>query len=423
MKDPLIVFTTSLIAGGSVAWSLREPPPQPTRPEIAPAPSPRAPEPRKWGGEDFMKLIAEAGTLPLADGETFNPLANQLASWGDEEIRKALDEIVASPESVLDSGPGHELARNLIAEWMRRDLSAALAWFESIPSELTRGELSGSVSFNWPAEKAEEGLAYAAKHPGFFSGNGGSNSWKIVNRAIGSAAKRGPDAVAACLALVRENGLLLSGDPAEFPPGFDFAALAANPEVALLREKHERIFFADAWLRQDPEAAFEAITASALTRDGNPVRDLFSTGGSKQSAGEIEMRARLLADWLGNTDADSRRGLIEKSVKEIVMRSDILEALVKNLAEPGDRELVHAEAFCSIRSIGTAAALTHLEAYGDPTARLELLESFEARKPVVFGRGKMTSEEEGVLRRKLAEWGASPEKTERIVGKLHGILK
>ncbi|WP_035601806.1 hypothetical protein [Haloferula sp. BvORR071] len=414
MKALLPLFASGLITGGAVAWQKNRPPA--VVPGVASAPqSPvsKAP-PKKWEVRNFIDLINDAPELD----ESSNFLAPQLTDWSDAELQKALNEALASPDCVLDGSSSKILARMLVAEWMRRDLTSALAWFEAIPSETMRSELASAVSFYWPLDKAEEGLAYAVTHPEFFAGNGGTHAWKIVHRALESAAKRGPEAVVACLATVRESKLPISGGDLQFPANFDFQTLANSQEVEELWKKGRGIFFAEAWLKQDRNAAFDCIAAASK----NPAAQLL-TLNSVLPAAEVTERTTLLAGWIDGADEAQREERIEDILKSCLVRPDALETLGKTLKDPADRDQIHSGALRGIRTIGAKTAFAHLEAYGDGAQRLDLLETFEPLPPLLMPRGRMTAEEVSSLREKLGSWGASPERTENIITRLQGILK
>ncbi len=422
MKPALIAFTASLAAAALAAWALQGKPLATAPTGAGPAPPSRAKETRKWTTADLDKLVTEAGAGDPADHLTFNPLAPRLAEWSTAEIRRALDDFLASPDGATEASDGTYMAGLLTAEWMRRDLDAALKWFESIPSQILRGDLSTYVSQYWPPERSEEALAYAVQHPEFFSGYGGVSSWRIVVPALDSAATQGTEEFIKCLTLARQSGLTIMSEGVSMPPDFDFAALARSSEVAGMAARDGRYFFAEAWLKQDRETAFAAIAALAEANEGNPASNLFSLHEAPPPEEETRARTALYLDWLEAREPEERRTLLEQAVKTFTLRPQALQSLAAGLEDPADREFVHERAVRSVRDLGIKETMQHLSSYRDPADRLNLLESFEPLPPSQFPRGKMRPEQEAAFRATLSEWGADAQRSDTIVARLQGIL-
>ena len=423
MRATLLTFTASLAAGALAAWGLHREAAPPAPAEASASPAPRAKPARKLSKDDLNQLVTAAKEAESADPSSLNPLAPRLAGWSTTEIRSALEEFLASPDCAIQNEDGIYLAGLLTGEWMRRDMESALKWFEAIPSQTVRGDLSVYVSQYWPPDRAEEALAYVVAHPELFSGLGGASSYRTVLRALNSAATRGVKEFTACLALAQANGLPVHPEGVPLPADFDFAALAASEEGQKLAADKGKYFFAEAWLKQDREAAFAAITALAEESKNNPVRSLIALDQGLVPAEELRTRMDLYTGWLEGREPEERDRMLESAVRHCAIRPEVLHALAEGLQDPSQKEQVHLLALDGMRDLGVAEAIKHLATYREPADRLDLLENFEARPLAYFPRGKMNPKQEENFRKTLADWGADAERSDRIVARIQEIMK
>lgn len=222
-KKGTAIFVASLLAGGFVGWSasLKQSPLPPPVAKERPAPV-VVPKPR-WATADFIDHARKRAGLEKQPGH--NPLSEMLADWTDEEIRAALDASLSDPDFVFDE---YNPAGLLLGEWMKRDLAAAVAWFDQLESRSAQSRLALPLSHRWPADQAEQGFAYVRGHRELFPA---SSDWAILVKTLESRAAQGASAVEDLLKILREEkfevGFLT---PVRFPAGFDFARLAGSGE-------------------------------------------------------------------------------------------------------------------------------------------------------------------------------------------------
>lgn len=220
------VFAVSALSGGLFGWSssLRHAPVPSPVVEARPAPvvAPKA----RWAAADFLDLArsrAEAAKQP-----EYNPLSEKLTDWTDEEIHAALDASLTDPTYALADGAGENIDGLLLGEWVKRDLVAAVAWFDTLESRSAQSRLALSLSSRWPADKAEEGFEFIRSHRNVFPAG---NDWPIIEKTLENRAKQGVSAVEGLLGTLRREKMEAGfRTPIHFPDGFDFARLAATEE-------------------------------------------------------------------------------------------------------------------------------------------------------------------------------------------------
>ena len=100
--------------------------------------------------------------------EAFNPIAKKLSDWTDDELRMNLEASLRDPDFMLRDSVGEGVGTMLLAEWLRRDLSAALAWFDGLSSPAMKGNLADGLMDLWPRNHADEGRAFFAANRQLF---------------------------------------------------------------------------------------------------------------------------------------------------------------------------------------------------------------------------------------------------------------
>ena len=366
----------------------------------------------RWQPEDFAKWFRRPQGF---QGEwQVNPLENDLKDWSNEEIRAALDQGLSDPECVLPLGASNELMGLLFGEWTTRDFDAALAWFESIPSESRKSGLSGFLGLHWPKDRAADGLEYVFKHRDLFKTRQMVCYGPLVASAISAAAVLGPGSVDEVLKQLRENQI----DPRyssgwQFPPGFDFKALAASPEASIMLEKG-RSLFAAAWLEQDRNAAFDFLLADGKAYTGDVATSFYlylaPVGANAEHEATAE-RTKWLAGKLIGLDADQRRQVALRGVNVLAMVPDALAGFTVALNDPEDRQAVATAALARLMKDSLESSLSYLEEAVKPEERLDLLETFEVDSYLQW----FSAGQEALLRERLAAWNAPPERIEAII--------
>lgn len=253
MKDVSVIVSIALLIGGVIGWAsggnkdsmrsvVRE---KSGRDDRATHP--------KWTKEDFIRDAQKrAQAIKQPD---FNPLADELKDWSDEEIQAALDESLTDPECALSFGSGSGLASLLLREWMRRDFGSALAWFNGVEPRAAQARMAGVLSYNWPADRAREGMDFAIKNRDLLLR---FSPWSILGKNVEASAKEGPAAVEEFLQFARDNGFSFKfGNAIQFPEGFDFAALAGGASLKAMLDYDAGDSIIKAWQKQNPDEVFD----------------------------------------------------------------------------------------------------------------------------------------------------------------------
>ena len=200
LRKTLIVSACAGLAGGWIGWSSieKESLPPPVKLTID---GPLRPGPRPvWTTADFLQSARDLDSRMKQPG--FNPLAEKVADWTDQEIIAALNASLTDPECILFGGAGEGLVTQLFGEWMRRDLAAAIAWFDRLEPPGVKTRFIWPIMSNWPAEENEKGLAFILTNKNILPlADGGP----ILTRAFEERAEKGAAAVIDLLKTSRER--------------------------------------------------------------------------------------------------------------------------------------------------------------------------------------------------------------------------
>jgi hypothetical protein len=196
----VIVFAGAVALGGWLGWSSVGRTPRGEEMEISQRRSAReTPQPRATRDEllQLARAVVEKWTQP-----GFDPVVEELADWTDAEIRDALNESLTDPHAALTGWAGNELGVKLLGEWVKRDFAAALAWFEALDSRAVKARLAGTLSDQWPRDKAENGLEFLRANRDLFTS---ASQRSLLLKAMDDRTKRGPAAVEDLLRVLREE--------------------------------------------------------------------------------------------------------------------------------------------------------------------------------------------------------------------------
>ncbi|RYD46733.1 MAG: hypothetical protein EOP83_29155, partial [Verrucomicrobiaceae bacterium] len=163
----------SVVAGVAIGWSTAR---DPDKPAVASTPAPSSPREASkplWSAEDFLKSASDRRNNYAAIHDDL------LIDWTNDEIRAALDASLTNPDCVLRGGTLTQVPRILLGEWMKRDLTAAVTWFESLDSSTAQQRLASHLSDQWPPDKGAEGLAFLKAHRDLFRGGTGARIVQI----------------------------------------------------------------------------------------------------------------------------------------------------------------------------------------------------------------------------------------------------
>lgn len=404
-----LVFVTAAALGFAGAMLWQPGPPAVTNPAQRQNPAVSR-HLKSWQTDEFIHWVRQP-----ADFSIDHSPGDELSDCSDDELRTALDQGLADPASMLTLSPASELLHRLLGTLTERNPAAALAWFESISSPTRQSELAGTLGAHWPPTRAAEGLDYVFKHRGLFETENGTSSGHLIRKAIEAAAARGPAAVAEVLGQLRDNRLTPRYTEGwKFPPGFDFAGLAATPEARSLGQGYG--FFAGAWMSQNRDEAFTHLVASGDEKIS--IKGLFADLVPQNSAINHEAaaeRAKWLAAKLGGLDAERRRQLALGGVEALADSPAAIAGFTVSLTNMTDRDAVARAAATRLLQEALEPSLAYLEAACDPAQRLDLLESIDVDQyRGWFPQGPSETQ----LREKLAAWNASPERIESILNHL-----
>ena len=160
------VLIGAILAGGLIGWKLVETKtsaPAGTSAALYRTASHQA----RWSNGDFLDFVRQRDLEKVYP----NPLGGKLADLTSEEITDALNASLTDPTCMLRNGAGEGLANFLLAEWMRRDFDAVLAWFDQLEPRSVKSSLIQKIGNLWPADKSEEGLALVRANLSLSSGS------------------------------------------------------------------------------------------------------------------------------------------------------------------------------------------------------------------------------------------------------------
>ncbi len=367
-----------------------------------------------WRPEDFRKWINSSSKNGNPDAES------DFAQWREKEIQCALEEGLSNAGLTLPGGTAWEVMNSLFCEWVKRNPDAALDWFDALPIDGVKCQLSGALAQSWPKDRAEEGLAYAYNHREWFKTDQFITYPKLMVAAMNAAAMRGPNDVNALIHELNEHGFETRyGGDWSFPSGFDFNTLIRLPAAADQLAKGPA-FFAEAWLKQDREAAFQNLFESGNGVKGQLANQLFSHvfPFNEEDTSERGERTRWLVAKLDAMEPEQRRKIAMESVNVLRSCPPQLGEFVAALSDPDDRQAVSSGAFKLMLGSSIDPTLEFLEKVPDGGERLELLENSEPM--AAAWAGMLVPGQEKLLREKLAAWNASADRVESIMHHLKG---
>lgn len=360
----------------------------------------------KWSRDDVLGFAR--GRMEKIHAPGFNPYEEVVADWTDEEIRAALDESLKHPECVLPGASASEIPSFLLGVWMKRDLDAALAWVEGMGSSSLSRRMRHSLAFQWPLERAVEGVDYLVGHRESFPGNSAS---LLLNKAIQSKISEGAEAVKAVLRKIEGAGLEIAsvGDDLKVPDGFDFRSLMDSPELEKIWDQGPGKDFALEWFAQDRDAAFDWMQGK------HGLEDVYLL--AYRTGGDLRGDMRWLGGKIGTMDPEQRE-VFFGSVETAWKHSPSFAALfVEGLEDPDLKDEARLR-FGTLAMTGQSVpqALELLEGVRDVSRRIAAVKA-----GVADGVGKggtsffSAAQDAELLRRKLAEWEANPEEIESII--------
>jgi len=331
-----------------------------------------------------------------------------LAEWTNDEIRAALDASLTQPDCVLPSGAAAGSPARLLAEWMRRDFDAALAWFEGLDSATAKERLSLVIGRQWPADRAAEGLAFMKANRNLYRGGRG---WHFLEKNLEQATASGPQVVAVLL-LQYHKEQLHDGrtGPLEFPADFDFSLLLATDEWQELGDDPLAATVLHAWQSREPDLAFDWL----LGQQG--AKSLVMLANNYLIPGNTS--AKWLAEKIEDLRPEDQREFLDAAKGEWIKMPQRLVAFSRGLRDPLLVEEIGASATQAMfRDV--EGSLPALEAIPGVERRVELLEQAEPDESLVRTTAfrEFDAYDEALLRKKLAEWKVEEPRIEAIISR------
>lgn len=374
--------------------------------------------------EDLLDLAAHAPGFH--DEKAVKERAVQaLKDWNPEELRRALEESLRDPNSLIYGSVEAKATGALMTALMSRDMDAFKDWFGAIRSEMAGHIMARLAAEACPVDRAEEWLAYSMQHPEAFLSFGRLQSNGVSGKALQAAALRGPAEMEALITVLGKAGVDFHtsdqeenfdlGRNMEFPPGFDFSALAKMPGGSRFWKGHLPAFVLG-WLRQNPDEAFATMAAY----DPFPGREPYFAFVPRSRPAPLPDGdlVAVLGNKIGTLDEIRRKAAIDQEADLLTADPKIYDRFTQALPDGASQRQAHEFAVRAVNTMGIEAVMPHLEALGTPEERVAFLEGMEVSGQLVGAHSGMTNGEEADLRGRLAEWRATPEQIEAIVNKI-----
>ncbi|HEY1120989.1 MAG TPA: hypothetical protein VGE67_05295 [Haloferula sp.] len=418
MVKPLALFLIAATAGYLAGRPNRE-----SAAPTAPANSRESVAKQKrahWEVQDFSEWISSPVKNPADRMPVTAP--PDLSEWSAQELRNALDAAMGPGMSTISQKEWYQLVGLLMEEWASRDFDAVTGWFESMPSAEMQRTVDGILGSIWPADRGEDALDFVIRNGLNNTAKGGISYPIFLNKAISAAAKKSPAAVARVVAKAAENGMesRYSHD-AKFPDGFDFAALASQPQLADLVAKGY-VFFAGEWAAQDLKGAFDHLVAKPGRVDQAIISSLLSEAMARHEVGDSALLSQGYALLAGQTSAMDPEAA-EKLVVSLISNHHYaqnsaveLGGFVGGLTDSELRKKAAHQAAKQVTQWTMAGGqlIDFLERSGPPEERLETIRYVMVDNASRNSYGLMPRDET-LLRQRLGEWGVPADQADQLV--------
>jgi hypothetical protein len=356
-------------------------------------------------------LQQKIGTDPAA--------VKELSKWTETELQAALDEGLKDPGIALQ-GPVSSTLHHLLEEWTSRNPAAAVEWWKSIASEVTKGNLALALSNGWPPERAAEGLDLVAANRSLFFSPQGMRCHHIMGLATNAAFAQGAAAADAHLARLREERLPQIIQPLDFPPGFDFAAFSRAPEMSRMLAGSQARTFCQTWLLRDPDAAIDQLLERHRSEGIGLGDSLFANfyGMRTYDPGAPGL-AGMLAGKISALGEEERLRIAMAGVETMAREPAAMEAFVKGLTDPAVKRAVALDAMPTTMTEDVGTAFRLLASEEDLDQRLDQLGTALKQRMVIVDK-PISPGDEKILRDTLATWSVPGEKIEALLGIANG---
>ena len=403
MKRVMLTFAIALCLGALVGYFSRSSARQAREMETKRSVREERAEVKEWSGDDLLKLTADGMRENREKGN--GPLTDRLADWSTDELRAALEESVKSPDAMFRNTPGSRVEYALMAEWMKRDHEAAVAWFEGVESDYARARMALTITGAWPKEDAMAGLDFYMKHRAL---HGQWQPFSLHANVFNQAAASGPAALEEVLRRYGKEMIHLNSQiDLAFPEGFDFRTLVAGEEFKKLEKRGQISPLVSEWSDRDPAGAFSWMMEQGGMERASSMAGMYGK--------EPEQRLKWLGGEMSGWSAEQREELAESALSSWRSKPEALKYLAEGVKDPALAEELRVHSIQAIYYQGRAQqALEVLGGIPDPARRIELLLTTER----AAGGGDappLSAAGEHTMRTLLPEWNATPEQIETII--------
>jgi len=374
----------------------------------------------QWAAEDFAEWIRR----PVKNPGDRSPVTAppDLSAWSPQELRSALDAALGPDMTTMSQKEWYQLVGLLLEEWASRDFDAVVGWFEAMPSAEMKRRIDGVLGGVWPVERGDEALDFVIRNGLNNTVRGGISYPIFLSKAMSAAAGKGPEAVAQVVAKAAAHGMESRySREVQFPVGFDFAALATQPELADLVAKGH-LFFAGEWAARDLKAAFEHLVVEPGRVDEAILSSLLSEAMVRHERGDSALLLESYAWLAGRTsamDPETAAKLADSLIADhrFAQSSAVeLGSFVGNLPDPELRKKAARQAAGQVLqwNLGAGQVIEFLKRSGPPEERLETLRAVMVGNPSRRSSGLMPRDE-ALLRQHLTDWGVAANQADQLV--------
>lgn len=370
---------------------------------------------REEGKRSAPLLKTPDSVLEWARANTGFTSKDYFAKWSNEDLKAALEEGIAKPAF----GKNQEALHVLIMEWTRRDPDAAWLWLKQLRSESQRMFLSAGLAMGWPMERAAEGLELAAANPEIFSAGRMKSQRIFIRKAVETAALEGPSRVEEILKALEEEQVGSIGGEVKFPEGFDFRGLFQSAAMLDMLRAGKCNFATVAWMKADPESAFQRLLEVEKGSAPDPRQPLGSRLLMAMSPYVDSDAATSQGEWMGkriaSLDPAEQRAIAMNFATGMRGTPAVLAKFLASMPEGQSRDEAALLAASGVRSDGISAVVAFLDAASQSADRVGALRDRLSKKRLSWNLEVSEQKQDAFLRDKLQSWNATPAEIDEMI--------
>ena len=354
------------------------------------------------------QLLAEARRLVETPGKSRRTTLDEtIADWTDAEVIAALEQAAREPDLLLEQD---SFAGDLMRAFSKRNPENAMRWALDQPL-LVKRKFAGLVLSALLPTRADEALALARTHPDIFEGKVPTN---VVRALVTSSAQQGAEAFVSRLKdLMADGSAPFMEFPKDVPKGFDFAAALDSPDFKPLVSQKLKSSMLNAWMAENRDAAFQWVLENDGARRLDQLRD------SRWSHAELTGHVRWMAEKVEAMPEEQWKEVILANRSSFITNQGHASLWLESLHDPTVKEAFRNAAaggiFFGNRNT-MEVGLKALDGLQDDQARIGRLEELS----LDFSGFRMPpdADAETLLREKLEQWGADPQRSDAIIEKV-----